>query len=94
MSLNGNTTQFSTPTHVNNLAVDNETTTAAASPSSTSSDADEEKPETETQPQSGGELNEEIKKSSELKANSSLDELLKQLDKSDSAIEDTTMSPE
>ncbi|XP_065369361.1 endoplasmic reticulum junction formation protein lunapark-A [Calliphora vicina] len=93
MSLNGNTTQFSTPTHVKNLAVDNENATAVASPSSTSSDADEEKPETETQPQSG-ELNEEMKKASELKANSSLDELLKQLDKSDSAIEDTTMSPE
>ncbi|KAI8127563.1 Protein lunapark-B [Lucilia cuprina] len=106
-NLNGNTTatttQFSTPSNINNLAVNKEnenaaTTATSPSSSTSSSDVDEENHETKQQqkqqPQSG-ELNEEVvKETSELKTNSSLDELLKQLNKSDSAIEDNTMSPE
>lgn len=87
-----NTTQFSTPTSNSNLAVNSENENAPSPTSLTSSDTDEEKSEAKNKPQSG-KLNEESKENFELKGPFSLDKL-KQIEKSDSAIEDTTMSPE
>lgn len=96
MNLKADTTEFSTPINNNNAAKSESKTDAAVS-SSTSSDVEEEKSEAKLQ--SGLEKdyeNEEVKeveKPTEMIANSSIDELLGQLEKSDSAIEDN-MSPE